>query len=194
MVPHLLDHKVKVPVFQSYTTFHHPLNNMLQYCRDPAVRQQTLAILLKMAFRDGDMERRRWVFRIFYLVALEEANRLPDGTIAETSLYEIVFNETKYDEQTGKIMYTVVCGRRVGWRDEGVAAWRFRFGTFVEEDWTGLAVGEVVGDDDEEGLEKERNRERAKWPKGLEMPRGLAWELVGCDIRSRARMAGMEDD
>lgn len=195
IIPHVHDQLVIFPVFQSYTTFHHPLNNMLQYCRDTAVRQQTLAILLKMAPRDGDMERRRWVFRIFYQVALEEANRLPDGTIPETSRYDIVSHETNYDEKKEEKMYTIVCGRRVAFPsgEEGSAAWRFRFQTFSEDQWRDLVVGEVAGDDDEEGLKEERKREMEKWPKGLKMPRGLAWELVGREIGNRAIKVEMED-
>lgn len=174
------------PVFQISSTFHDPIANIAASCRDKALREQALHIMIRMSPRDSTVERQRRVFSHKYLVSLEELNRLPDGSLPDELRYRIVETYMHGQEES----CTVVVLRRIhsGPRAELYPSTkRYRWKTWTREQTLAFDVGDLVSDlDGEEMVEREREEEIKKWPRGLAKPAWIRWWEVFHDLPKSA--------
>ncbi|KAH7342600.1 hypothetical protein BKA65DRAFT_294745 [Rhexocercosporidium sp. MPI-PUGE-AT-0058] len=103
----------KSPVFNFPDSIEKPLYDTACFCRDKFIREEALAILRTTAHRDPTRQQARLATRATFIVDLEEANRLPDGTIPEDGRWRIIWILHHYQEPKNDM--TIVCCRKIGY-------------------------------------------------------------------------------
>lgn len=101
------------PVFNFPDSIEKPLYGTACFCRDKSVREAALTILRTTAHRDPTRQQARLTTRASFIVDMEEANRLPDGTLPEDGRWSITWILHHYKEPETDM--TIVCCRKIGY-------------------------------------------------------------------------------
>jgi len=101
------------PVFNFPDSIEKPLYDTAMFCRDKTIREEALTILRTTAHRDPTRQQARLATRASFIVNLEEANRLPDGTIPEDGRWKLIWILHHYKEPENDM--TIVCSRKIGY-------------------------------------------------------------------------------
>ncbi|KUJ21681.1 uncharacterized protein LY89DRAFT_681114 [Mollisia scopiformis] len=157
------------PAFLFPDTIDRPLCDVALTCRDLPTRHEALSILRSTAHRDPTRNQARMVTRASFLVSLEEADRLPDGSLPERKRWRLIWVLNHYREE--KKHLTLIAARRIGFPvGENYPAKReYARRTFTQEEAEEMECGAW-----DEGMHF------AAWPPRatLRMPRPLQWRGI----------------